>query len=54
MAELLKKQAGTLELDMVRVQAQTDVYRMIGILQSSSEHDKVARDRVSHLNKYIG
>ena len=53
MAELLKNKAHALAMDMVRVQANNDVFRMIGILQSSSEHDKVARDRVSHLSKYI-
>lgn len=53
MAELLKNKAHSLAMDLVRVQAQNDVFRMMGILQLSSEHDKVARDRVSHLNNYL-
>ena len=52
-AELLKNKTSTLAMDPVRVRAKDDVFRMIGILQSSSEHDVVAKTRVTVLNKYM-
>ena len=40
-------------MDPVRVRAKDDVFRMIGILQLTSDHDYVAKTRVNVLNNYL-
>lgn len=53
-AELVKnKPPGSAAMDPLYLNAKTDVVKMVGILQLSSDHDIVARTRVSVLSKYL-
>ena len=52
-AELVKSRAEMLATDPKRMRAKDDVIRMIGILGLTSEHDIVARTRVTVLSKYL-
>ncbi len=52
-ADLLKNRSHELATEPMQAQAKNDVFRMIQILQLNSEHDVVARIRVSELQKYL-
>lgn len=52
-AEILKNHANELAMEPMRVRAKDDVFKMVGILQLASEHNVVARTRVSVLNNYL-
>ncbi|KAL9130532.1 MAG: hypothetical protein Q9217_001300 [Psora testacea] len=52
-AELVKNKGAMLATDTKRMRAKDDLIRMIGILGVMSEHDVVARTRVSVLSKYL-
>lgn len=40
-------------MDPIYLSARTDILKMVGILQASSEHDIVARTRVEVLSNYL-
>lgn len=40
-------------MEPMRVRAKDDVFKMVGILQLNSEHNLVAKTRVSVLNNYL-
>lgn len=50
-AELMKSRAEGLAIEPIYMQAKTDLIRMSGILQLSSDHNIVGRTRVSVLSK---
>ncbi|KAL8832965.1 MAG: hypothetical protein Q9170_004625 [Blastenia crenularia] len=52
-AELVKDQPPGSNMDQMYLSAKTDILKMVGILQLSSEHDLVARTRVGVLSSYL-
>lgn len=52
-AELVKNQPPGSNMDPIYLSAKTDIVKMVGILQLSSEHDVVARTRVAALSAYL-
>ncbi|KAL8921845.1 MAG: hypothetical protein Q9172_003807 [Xanthocarpia lactea] len=52
-AELVKKRPPGSDMDPIYLSAKTDIVKMVGILQLSSELDIVARTRVDILRKYL-
>ncbi|KAL9594636.1 MAG: hypothetical protein Q9219_006920 [cf. Caloplaca sp. 3 TL-2023] len=52
-AELVKNQPPGSNMDPMYLGAKTDILKMVGILQLSSDHDVVARTRVRVLSTYL-
>ncbi|KAI4243914.1 MAG: hypothetical protein L6R40_003296 [Gallowayella cf. fulva] len=52
-AELVKNKPPGSDMDPIYLSARTDILKMVGILQASSEHDIVARTRVEVLSNYL-
>ncbi|KAL8701571.1 MAG: hypothetical protein Q9224_000436 [Gallowayella concinna] len=52
-AELVKNKPSGSDLDPIYLSARTDILKVVGLLQLSSDHDIVAKTRIEILSKYL-